>query len=158
MPEQRTPIEDVTPTNEDWGIFKGSIVTVQLHLTPLRRSTTRNDLLCVGFLGGTRVEVVFPGRRRKDAVALEADLDAYLRAKSRAARAKGLQAPHVISIRFPLSAEGVWRVRLDEAGDDDVERVYQFMAARWTWLDPEGGQKSSGETPIGRPITRMPAF
>ena len=158
MPDQRKPLEDVSPLSEDWGIFKDSVVSVQLHLTPLRRETSRGDLLCIGFLGDARIEVLFPGRRRRAAIPLEKELDAFLRAETTAAASKGLAAPHAVTLRFPLNAEGIWRVRLNEADEDEVERVYQFLAARWKVRTQSGEDKEFGESPLRRPITRMPAF
>lgn len=158
MPEERRPIEDVTPSTEDWGIFKDSVVSVPFHLTPLRRETSRGDLMCIGFLDDTRIEVIFPGRRRRAATVLEKDLDNFLRETGRAATSKGQTAPHAVKLRFPIHAEGIWRVRLSEAEEDEFARVYQFVAARWSYVNHLGETKEMGESPIRRPITRMPAF
>ena len=158
MPDERQPIEDVTPSTEDWGIFKDSVVTVPFHLTPLRRETSRGDLMCIGFLEDTRIEVIFPGRRRRSAAALEKELDIFLQEERKAALSRGQAAPHAVTLRFPLYAEGIWRVRLNEDEEDEFARVYQFVAARWSYYNHLGEDQNMGESPIRRPITRMPAF
>ncbi len=158
MPERRQEASDLSQIDEDWGIFKSSIVTVKMALTPLRRETGRGDLLCIGYLDDTRVEVVFPGRRRQAASTLEVELDHFLRAHNSAAQSKGQPLPHAANLRFPLRAEGTWRTRLSETEDDEFERVYQFMAARWTFRDQFGQDQSDGGPPMRRPVTRMPVF
>lgn len=158
MAEQRQEYSDVSPEEEDWGIFKSSVVTVKMALTPLRRETNRGDLLCIGYLEDKRIEVVFPGRRRSAACSLEGELDHFLRAQNSAAQSKGQPLPHAANLRFPLRAEGTWRTRLSEIEDDEFERVYQFLAARWTYSDQFGVDHSDGGSPMRRPITRMPAF
>ena len=157
MPNQQKRAEDVSPLSEDWGIFGDSVVSIEIHLTPLRRETTRGDLLCIGFIGDARIEVLFPGRRRRAAIPLEKELDAFMREENRRAASRGLAAPHAVKLRFPLKAEGIWRVRLQEAEEDELERVYQFLAARWKLRTHRGEDKEYGESPKRRPITRMPA-
>lgn len=158
MADQRQETFDLSAEEEDWGIFKSSVVTVKMALTPLRRETNRGDLLCIGFLEDKRIEVLFPGRRRSAASALEAELDHFLRAQNSAAQSKCQPLPHAANLRFPLRAEGTWRTRLSEIEDDEFERVYQFMAARWTYRDQFGNDHSDGGAPMRRPITRMPVF
>lgn len=157
MSDRREDPKDVTPRTEDFGIFKNSIVSVQVDVTPLRRNTSRGDLLCAGYVDDARIEVVFPGRRREAAKAIEGELDRILRAENSAAQSRGLPMPHAINLRLPLKAEGTWRIRMVEADEEEWERVYQFMAARWTYCDQHGQEHSFGEPPIRRPITRMPA-
>lgn len=158
MPNNRRKDADLSPIDEDRGIFKGSIVTVALALTPLRRETARGDLQCVGFLDEKRIEVVFTGRRRSAAKALETELDHFLRAKNSAAQSKGLALPHAANLRFPIQVEGTWRTRLSEIEDDELERVYQLMAARWMFHDQFGKDRSDGGVPKRRPVTRTPIF
>ena len=158
MSDRRDDPEDITPKSEDWGIFKDSNVTVQLEVTPLRRETSRGDLLCAGYLDDARIEVVFPGRRREAAKTVEAELDRVFRAEKAAAQSRGLPMPHAINLRLPLAVEGTWRTRMVEAEEEEWERVYQFMVARWTFRDQHGQEISFGEPPIRRPVTRMPAF
>ena len=155
MPERQTRLD---PREEDYAIFKGSIAKVDLDLTPLKRETRRGDLMCIAYIEDTRIEVVFPGRRRHAARGLEKALDVFVRNSASEALAKGYPAPHAAHLRFPMKAEGIWRVRLKEAGDDEVEKIYQFLAAYWTFRDPSGQQQSFGESPIRRPVTRSPIF
>lgn len=157
MPDRREEPEDICPQSEDWGIFKNQTVTVRLKLTPLRRETSRGDLLCAGYLDDARIEVVFPGRRREAAAVLEAELDKFLRAENAAATSRGAPVPHAVNLRFPLVAEGTWRTRLREAEEEEWERMYQFMVASWTLRDHTGQEQSFGEPPIRRAVTRMPA-
>lgn len=158
MKRKRQDEQDLTPVTEDRGIFKGSIVTVRLELTPLRRTSKRGDLVCVGYFTEKRVEVIFPGRRRNEARELEMALDEFTREKARQASSMGVPAPHASKLRFPIEIEGVWRVRLDEPEEDELERIYQFMVGRWLFTDSSGREISGGESPITRPITRMPVF
>ena len=157
MPDRRQANEDVTPKSEDWGIFKNSTVSVRLALTPLRRETSRGDLLVAGYLDDSRVEVVFPGRRRDAAQALEEALDKFARKETTAAQSRGTSLPHATHLRFPLHAEGIWRTRIDEVEEDDLERIYQFMAARWTFHTENGEEKSFGEPPIPGSVKRAKA-
>ena len=157
MSDRRRDPEDICPKTEDWGIFKNMTVLVRLDLTPLRRETSRGDLLCIGYLDDSRVEVVFPGRRRDAAAILETELDHFLRSENTAAQLRGAPIRHAAKLRFPLMAEGTWRTRLGDTDEDEVERIYQFMVASWTLLDHTGREQSFGEAPIRRPITRMPA-
>ncbi len=158
MTDRRLEYTDATPMSEDWRIFKNAIVSVKLHLTPLKRETSRGDLLYVGYQDDTRIEVVFAGRRREMAQALELELGHFLKAENAAALSKGRALPHAATLRFPLHVEGAWRTRLAEVGDDEWERIYQFMAARWSFNDHRGVDQVSGDAPVKRPITRMPAF
>lgn len=158
MADHRPTDTDLSPEEEDWGTFKSSVVTVKMALTPLRRETNRGDLLCIGYLDEKRIEVLFPGRRRSAACSLERELDHFLRAQNTAAQSKGQPLPHAANLRFPLRAEGTWRTRLSETDDDEFERVYQFLAARWTYRDQFGNDHSDGGAPMPRPVTRMPAF
>ena len=59
---------------EDIGLFKSDVVDVRIDVSPMRRTTSRGDLLCVGFLKDVEIEVVFPGRRRRDTGPMEAHL------------------------------------------------------------------------------------
>ena len=156
MSDRRMQYTDLSPLSEDWGIFKNSIVTVNLALSPLRRETSRGDLLCAGFQDDTRVEVVFPGRRRAAAKALEAELDRFLKTETDAALSRGMSRPHAINIRFPLQASGIWRTRLSETEEEEWERVYQFMSACWTYSDHLGRAQTFGDMPKVRPVTRIP--
>ncbi len=158
MSDRRSPPEDVSPLTEDWGIFKNAVVTVQLSLTPLRKETSRGDLLFIADLDGARVEVVFPGRRRKDAVALEAELDHFQRQEARIARSKGAPPPHSANLRFPLRADGTWRTRLVETDQDEWQRVYQFLAASWSYNDQYGEEAVFGDLPLKRPAARTSAI
>ena len=152
MPDRRTADTDVTSTSEDWGIFKNATVSVRLEVTPLRRETSRGDLLCAGYSDDARIEVVFPGRRRSAASQMETALDQLMRKENAAAQSRGAPAPHVVDLRMPLKAEGTWRTRLMETDDEDLERIYQFLAARWSFHDQNGQEKTFGE-----PVLQSPA-
>lgn len=143
---------------EDLGIFKSAPVSVVLHLTPLRRVTDIGDLLCIGFFKEKQIEVIFPGRRRVAAKRLEVELDLFLERENEAAVSIRAPMPHPATTRYPLHAEGTWRTRVSETGDDEWEKMYQFIAAKWVIRDQNGHEKTYGDQPISRPVTRPPIF
>lgn len=131
MPERRSDNLENTALKEDRGIFKTGVVHIRLEVTPLRRNTSRGDILCIGFVEDAEVDVIIPGRRRRDCGPLVAHLDGLAHAANRAAVKQHRPPPPPTAIRFPMMAEGVWRVRVDD-GDDQLARRYQFMMSGWT--------------------------
>jgi len=132
---------------EDIGLFKSGVVDVRIDVTPMRRTTSRGDLLCVGYLKDVEIEVVFPGRRRGDTGPLEAQLDRALKIRSDEALSKNRPMPMPMHVRYPLRARGTWRTRLIGLAEDEVERRYQFLAANWVIRDTAGLEKRFGEAP-----------
>ena len=156
MTDRRSEQPQSTPLIEDWGYFKNAVVTVKLTLTPLKRENTRGDLVFIGYQGKTRIEVLFAGRRRNTARFLEARMDLFLKDANSEALSNGKPLPHPATLRFPITVEGAWRTRIEEVADDEVERIYQFIAGRWTFRDQAGIEQEFGAKPVSKPVTRMP--
>ena len=131
MPERRKNNSENIALKEDRGIFKTGVVRVRLEITPLRRKTSRGDILCIGFIDDAEIDVIIPGRRKRDSGILVAHLDKLVHAANREAL-RQKRPPHPpTSIRYPLVADGVWRVRVEDE-TDQVQRRYQFLMANWT--------------------------
>ena len=136
MRERRSLEPDPSPLKEDRGIFKTGVVDIRLDLSPLRRRSSRGDLVCIGFIEDTEVEVVFPGRRAADTGPLDAELSHTVR------RARSGQGA-----RLPLRARGIWRSRVVELDKSEAKRVYQFLVAEWTLRNTAGLDTTYGELP-----------
>lgn len=136
-----------SPINEDIGLFKSGVVDVRIDVSPMRRTTSRGDLLCVGYLKDVEIELVFPGRRRRDTSPLETQLDRALKLRSNEALSKNRPMPMPIHVRYPLRARGTWRTRLVGLDEDEVERRYQLLIASWVIRDAAGLEKQFGEAP-----------
>lgn len=136
MQERRSLESKPSPQKEDRGIFKTGVVEVRLHLSPLSRRSSRGDLICIGFIDDSEVEVVFPGRRRNETGALEAELGRVAR------KAQGGR-----SARMPFLARGIWRSRVVELDAVESKRVYQFLVAQWTIRNSAGQDTTYGELP-----------
>ncbi len=145
MPERRTLDDDNPDLREDRGIFKTGVVTVSLDVTPLRRKTSRGDILCVGFMNDVEIDVIFPGRRTSACKPLLVYLDKMVNAARQLARRQKRLSPQPLDIRYTITAEGTWRVRTVET-DNIPERRYQFLAARWTIQD-RNGERVFGDLP-----------
>lgn len=145
MLERRDSSHDDPALKEDQGIFKSGVVTVSLLVTPMRRKTSRGDVLCIGYLDDVEVDVVFPGRRSDQCAILMARLDKVLQSANQNALAEKRPMPSPMHVRHPLAVEGTWRVRT--TGDENLpERRYQFMVARWRWRD-QSGERMFGDLP-----------
>ena len=147
MQDRRNSEVVFSAIEEDIGLFKSGVVDVRIDVTPMRRITTRGDLLCVGYLKDVEIEVVFPGRRRRDTGPMEAALDRSMKLRTKEALSKNRPMPMAIHVRYPLRARGTWRTRLVGLEEDEVERRYQFLTASWTIRDAAGLEKSFGELP-----------
>ena len=131
MPERRKAKSENTALKEDRGIFKTGVVRVRLDVTPLRRKTSRGDLLCIAYIEDSEVDLIIPGRRCRDCGPLVRHLDSLVHTANReAAQAKRPPRPHTM-LRFPLVADGVWRVRVEDE-KEQIERRYQFLMSSWT--------------------------
>ncbi len=147
MHDRRTSEAPYSAIEEDIGLFKSGVVDVRIDVSPMRRTTTRGDLLCVGYLKEVEIEVVFPGRRRRETGPLEVELDQTLKRQTKNALAKNRPMPLPMHVRYPLRARGTWRTRLLGEDTDEVERRYQFLIAHWTIRDAAGMEKNFGEPP-----------
>lgn len=146
MPERRNLTSGGARTREDRGIFKAGTVEVRLELTALHRKTQRGDILFVGFLDGTEIEVIFPGRRSAVTAPLIADISRRVSQVQKAASYAKKPPLNVTEIRYPLRAEGTWRARLLD-DDDGLDRKYQFLVAWWSIPGPNETERHFGDLP-----------
>ena len=113
----------------DPGARTGPLVSVQVDVTPQKKENAEGDIILLGHLGKSEVEVVF---KRSEALR---PLLTLLTQMLRAARAKAVAAgdvpPNVSELRLPLQVDGAWRVQLHFDADDMPVRHYQLMASRW---------------------------
>ena len=143
MLERRDPSLDSPPSGEDSRLFGRGVVEVGLELTPLRKSSSRGDVLFVGFISGVEIEVIFPGRRRAAITPLTAKLDRL----SRVVTKMKTQPQSLYDLRYSVRALGSWRNNTFEDKDGALERRHQFLVARWSFLDADGTERTYGEVP-----------
>ncbi len=129
---------------DDAGLFKTGVVDIDIKLTPLRKKTSRGDLMFVGFMSETEVDVIFPGRRVTQTGPLLKVLDTLLRKANQAALNHNRPLPAIYGLQFPLRCQGYWRVSIKE-DDATLDRRFQFLVARWTITAPDGTQHSFGD-------------
>ena len=130
MPERRKDSLDICAIKEDRGIFKTGVVRVRVEVTPLRRKTSRGDVLCIGFFEDSEIDVIIPGRRSRESGPLIAQLDKLVHAANREAAQQKRPPFPPTAIRFPLVSEGIWRVRVED-DQEQIERRYQFVLSSW---------------------------
>ncbi len=146
MSERRDQTENMTPAEEDSRLFVKDVVEVELELTPLRRMSSRSDLVIAGFISGSEIEVVFAGRRRAAVAPLTATLDRL----SRGAKLVNTETQLHNDIRCAVRAQGCWRKSVVEEAKGLIERRHQFLVARWSFSGSDGTEKTYGEAPINR--------
>ncbi len=113
----------------DTGPRTGPLVSIQVDVTPQKKENQDGDIILLGHLGKSEVEVVF---KRSEALRpLLTLLNHLLRAARAKAVAAGTAAPNVSELRCPLQVEGAWQVRLHFDENDMPVRHYQFVASRW---------------------------
>ena len=84
---RRSP-SSVTEQEEDAGLFKSDLCQIMIELIPQTRRNGRGDVIIRGFADRKHeIDVVFAGRRAKQASALEDQLKALLRAARTIAKA-----------------------------------------------------------------------
>ncbi len=130
---------------DDAGLFKTGVVEIEIRLTPLRKKTSRGDLMFVGFMNETEVDVIFPGRRAAQTGPLLEVLDTLLRKANQAALNNNRPLPAIYGLQFPLRCQGYWRVSIKE-DDAMLDRRFQFLVARWTITAPDGALHVFGDT------------
>ncbi|MEL7131164.1 MAG: hypothetical protein AAGK77_02000 [Pseudomonadota bacterium] len=147
MPEHRRPSHLITPAYEDNGLFRSPVRRVTVGLVPQMHRNNRQDLVVRGFLqDGVAIQVLFAGRRTKQAQGLEARLRAMLfqvRSKVPGWRSEGID-----TIQLPLRIEGVWRSRFSRDVWGCETRYFQLIAARWAMFDDAGLAHLFGEAPV----------
>lgn len=148
-PQRRSPRTSVTPQYEDAGLFKNEVCQVDVHLAPIMQRTARGDVSITGFVtGGLQISVLFAGRRMVDVDALVKHLNTVRTERLRGAVRVGSKPPDIEAIRLPVQVEGAWRPRFtaDESGFET--RSYHLVAARWTFLGPQGRVMRGGVAPV----------
>lgn len=108
---------------------RGPVVSVKVDVTPQKKDGEDGDIILLGHVGKSEVEVVF---KKNEAIRpLLARLTQLLRAARAKSVATGTPHPNVSDLRIPLNVQGTWRVRLQFDEDDMPVRYYQLLAARW---------------------------
>ena len=111
------------------GSANGPLVSVQVDVTPQEKENAEGDIVLLGHLGKSQVEVVF--KRNEALRPLLTLLTQMLRGARAKAVAVGEVPPNVSELRLPLQVDGAWRVRLHFDADDMPVRHYQLVANRW---------------------------
>jgi hypothetical protein len=151
MPHRRRPPNEVTPEYEDAGIFKTRLVQTTVELIPQMRRNDRGDLVVRGFVERHfEIEILFAGRRVKEAAPVEERLRAMLDNARKQAAAAG-RTLDLDMVRCPVRVEGSWRRRAIRDENDWETHTYQLMAARWSLLDNNGNAVPFGSTPVVHP-------
>ncbi len=149
MFERRRPAKLVTPIEEDQGIFKGEVIQLTAELMPLFGRNMRDDVIIKGFVvGGDAIDVIFPGRRKSQAIALQKRIQAEWSKVCTEARHRGV-SPVIEEFRYPIQVEGAWRTRFNRDTNGWETRNHQLYAARWMVAD-----KSGNKTTYGEPVIR----
>ena len=146
---RRSP-SSVTEQEEDAGLFKSDLCQIMIELIPQTRRNGRGDVIIRGFADRKHeIDVVFAGRRAKQASALEDQLKALLRAARTIAKAAENIPPRIETLRLPVRVEGAWRrtANRDETGWEASS--YHFIAARWSLLDRHGNVVA-----FGKPVSK----
>ncbi|GGX50584.1 hypothetical protein GCM10007385_18860 [Tateyamaria omphalii] len=147
MPDLRRPAHLVTPAYEDNGLFRSPVRRITVGLVPQIHRNNRQDLVVRGFVrDGTAIQVLFAGRRAKQAKGLEARLRSMLfQARSKTA---GWRDEGIDTIQLPMRVEGVWRSRFARDAWGCETRYFQLIAARWAMFDDAGVAHLFGEAPV----------
>lgn len=143
MQAQRKPISEplyqgTTPPAE-----RGTVVSVQVAVTPQKKHTEDGQIVLLGYMQDSEVEVVF-----KRDVAIR-PLLAYLNKLIQVSRARnsaeGKPPPNASTLRCPLNIDGIWRVRLVFDQNDMPVRRYQLHAMRWRVRRADGTEQIGGQ-------------
>ena len=141
----RKPATRVTPKCEDAGLFKGTYGQIVVEVAPKMHRNSRQDLVINGFSrNGVPIEVVIAGRRTPQAKKLEDFLKAGRKRMVEMAKARGVPAPPIDSVRCRLKVEGAWRRRAAPGTGRTTGPHYQLLAARWSILHESGRAISFG--------------
>lgn len=157
MPDLRRPDHLITPAYEDNGLFRSPVRRVTVGLVPQMHRNNRQDLVVRGFMSdGAAIQVLFAGRRSKQAQGVVARLRALL--FHARAQTPGWQSSGVDTVQLPIRIEGVWRSRFSRDAWGCETRQFQLIAARWAMFDEAGVAHLCGEAPVHlqeRPAARL---
>ncbi len=149
MQNRRRPPREVSPEWEDMGLYKKGTGEFAVELVPEVSRNSRQDVVVKGFMNkGVEISVVFPGRRAREAVAVERRLKALLLRANRKAAAAELPEPNRDRIRLPIRIEGAWRPRFTRDASGWDRKSFQLLAARWAFVDHDGMTNLGGNPPV----------
>ncbi|TCL08012.1 hypothetical protein BXY66_0043 [Shimia isoporae] len=138
----------VTPAYEDRGLFKKPPTELTVNLIPKFGKNSRQDIIIKGLVAnGVEVDVIFAGRRKKNAVEL-VTLLRHMWENATIYGPKGARAPKRRDVRLPTRVQGSWRTRIVEDDEEWYEREYQLLVARWAFKSEDGEFHSYGEPPF----------
>ncbi len=146
QPIRQKAYVDPSAYRDDAALFRTSIVSVTVNVTPQRRKTLQGDHMLRGFIGEKEIEVVIPANRQKDV----APLLKLLQTRVQSLRAEASKKPDlsaVGSLRQKVRIDGVWRVRVFTDSDGMPERRFQLVAARWRYRGADGVDTMFGHLP-----------
>ncbi len=152
MTNRRRSVLQITPLIEDAGLFKREVRDVPLELVPVISRNNRGDLVVKGIVQpDAEIEVVFAGRRMREAAGLVAQLK-KLRVQGVRTAMNGHEAMNNIRrLRLPVQVRGTWRLRFDRDASGWEVKSYQLLAAQWAFADADGYTVLCGWPP-GRQI------
>lgn len=145
MTNRRRPAWQITPLIEDGGLFKREVRDVAVELVPVFWRNNRNDLLVTGLVPpGTEIEVVFAGRRTREAVSL-VDRMKHLRRQGLRCADSGHEALNAVrQLRLAVQIRGTWRLRFERDDSGWEAKKYQLIAAQWAFHDLDGFRVVAG--------------
>ncbi len=148
MTNRRRPAWQITPLIEDGGLFKREVRDVAVELVPVFWRNNRNDLLVTGLVPpGTEIEVVFAGRRTREAVSL-VDRMKHLRRQGLRCADSGHEALNAVrQLRLAVQIRGTWRLRFERDDSGWEAKKYQLIAAQWAFHDLDGFRVVAGCPP-----------
>lgn len=149
MTDRRRPSAQITPLMEDAGLYKREVRDVGVALVPVFSRNSRGDLVVKGIVHPeTEIEVVFAGRRIRDAGNLVMRMK-RLRAAGVRAAMTGHQAMNSIrQLRLPVNIRGTWRFRFQPDPSGWEVKSYQLVAAQWAFADEDGVTVLAGWPPV----------
>ena len=155
MTNRRRPAWQITPLIEDSGLFKREVRDVAVDLVPVFSRNNRKDLVVAGIVApGTEIEVVFAGRRSRDAVSL-IDRMKQLRTHGLRHADTGHQAMAALrKLRLEVQIRGTWRLRFARDDSGWEAKKYQLIAAQWAFHDLDGYRVLAGSPPAEPETTR----
>lgn len=146
--QTRRDPKQVSPIEEDAGLFKTDLCTVSIALVPVYYSNRRKDIIIRGFVkSDLRADVAFAGRRVREAKPLIEELTKMKTAAFKAAVQRQLPVPELDTLRLHADVDGTWRRRFLEDEDGWEKRVYQLNAACCSVTLPNGLKLTVGMAP-----------
>lgn len=150
MLERRQQNEDISPEQEDAGLYSSALVVAKVELVPVLTLSNRRDLVVRGYVQRqSEISVVFPGRRTRDLGPLRLKLQSMLARASK--DGQPLSETDIDMLRLPVTVQGRWRSHFQRDKSGWQTRAYQLVAARWGMINEAGEAVFYGEQPRQRP-------